>query len=146
MAAGEKVEGHSAGVTWGGVSTELKASSVRLKRASTLKILEKRANCSTEHCELGQLKLENISSHSKLIMLESLDKSVRIWSTETGEVLWTLEQSEIVTSVAFPSDARLIVSGSYLHSIRICSVEDGEVLQTHTGYTDAAHSAVFSDE
>ena len=71
------------------------------------------------------------SPDSKLVASGSHDKTVRLWSAETGAVQQTLEGHEDwVNSVTFSPDSRLVASGSDDDTVRLWSAETGALKQT----------------
>ena len=74
------------------------------------------------------------------------DKSVKLRSTDTGEVVRMLTgHRECVRSVAFSADGKFVVSGSGDMSINIWSTDTaGEVVRTLMGHRDIVRSVAFS--
>ena len=87
------------------------------------------------------------------IVSASFDKTVRVWSAETGELLQTLEgHTTPVFSAAFSPGGENIVSASSDKTVRVWSVETGDSglkkswvpLRTLEGHSDWVTSAAFS--
>ena len=74
-------------------------------------------------------------------------KTVRLWSTGSGELLRTLEgHTSYVNSVAFSPDGQYIVFGSDDKTLRLWSTGSGELLRTLEGHTSSVYSVAFSPD
>ena len=78
----------------------------------------------------------------------SSDETVRIWNSETGQLLSTFNgHSELVYSVAYSSDGSHIVSGSGNKIILVWNVQSGEIVgEPITGHGDWVSSVCFSPD
>ncbi|KAI9333842.1 WD40-repeat-containing domain protein [Obelidium mucronatum] len=77
-----------------------------------------------------------LSQDGKTAVTGSSDRSIKIWSTETGECIQTfLGHTNSVLTVALSHDEKQIVSGSIDQTIKCWSIETGECLQTLVGHT-----------
>jgi WD40 repeat protein len=73
--------------------------------------------------------------------------TVRLWDTVTGAALQTLKgHSGWVTSIAFSSDGKQIVSGSDDEMVRLWDAVTGAALQTLEGYSNRVNSVAFSPD
>ena len=73
----------------------------------------------------------------------SLDKTVKVWNVETGELLHTLEgHSGWVMSVAM--DGSRVVSGSEDKTVKVWNVETGELLHTLEGHSKVVRRVAVS--
>jgi hypothetical protein len=89
------------------------------------------------------------SPDGKRVVSASLDETIRIWNSETGDMaLGPLAgHTGLVYSAMFSPDGRHIVSASRDKTIRIWNSETGEmVLGPLEGHTNAVYSAVFSPD
>ena len=87
------------------------------------------------------------SPDGQYVVSGSSDKTVRLWSVESGELLQTMEgHTSGVRSVAFSPDSQSVVSGSWDKTVRLWSVESGELLQTMKGHTRPVNSVAFSPD
>src|SRR6266545_1672100 len=70
------------------------------------------------------------SQDSKCIVSGSVDKTIRVWDAETGEVVVgpLVGHTESVTSVAFSQDSKCIISGSFDKTIRVWDAETAGVV------------------
>ena len=96
----------------------------------------------------------SFSRDGEYVVSGSNDKSVKIWSSESGEVVRTLNgHTENIFSVSFSPDGKYVVSGSRDKSVKIWSTESGEVVRTLgevvrtlNGHTDDVWSVSFSPD
>ncbi|MDJ0581561.1 hypothetical protein [Crocosphaera sp.] len=80
-------------------------------------------------------------------MDEPTDKTIKVWNSETGELLHTLKgHSSYVTSVAISSDDQRIVSGSLDNTIKVWNIETGQLLRTLEGHSDWVNSVAISKD
>ncbi|KAI9326222.1 WD40-repeat-containing domain protein [Obelidium mucronatum] len=88
-----------------------------------------------------------VSSDGKTVVSGSNDKTVKLWSVETGECIKTLVgHSDWVLSVAISSDGQTVVSGSRDNTVKLWSVETGECIKTLVGHSlNVASVAISSD-
>ena len=76
----------------------------------------------------------------------SLDPTVRLWSTASGEYLATLAHTPNVNSVAFSPQGNILASGSYDDTVLLWDVNTGRRLRTLTGHTGGVYSVSFSPD
>ena len=75
------------------------------------------------------------SPDGQSVVSGSDDKTVRLWSVESGELLQTMEgHTSPVMSVSFSPDGQSVVSGSKDKTVRLWSVESDELLRTMEGH------------
>ena len=86
------------------------------------------------------------SPDGRRIVSASLDTTIRIWNSDTGDlVLGPLKGYNIVSCAVFSPDGRRIVSTSDDRTIRVWNSDTGEmVLGPLQGHTDIVYKAVFS--
>ena len=71
------------------------------------------------------------SPDSKIIAAGSDDKTLRLWSADTGKLLHTLSgHTDDVNSVAFSPDGNIIASASWDSNLRLWNVNMGKLLRT----------------
>ncbi|KAJ6542868.1 quinon protein alcohol dehydrogenase-like superfamily [Mycena capillaripes] len=88
-----------------------------------------------------------ISPTNKVVATSSWDKTVRIWSMNSGELIRVLEGAMIQSwSGAWSSDGELIAAGAGDQRVRIWRVETGELLHTLTGFSQWIRSLAFSPD
>ena len=86
------------------------------------------------------------SNDGKYIVSGSNNGNVKIWSTETGDVVRALTgHTRVVTSVAFSRDGKYVVSGSNDKSVKIWSTKTGDVKWSLTN-TEMVTSVAFSND
>ena len=76
------------------------------------------------------------------------DKTIRVWSMETGKEQAILQDhSQFVKSVAFnPHDSNVLASGSSDRTIKIWDWQQSQPLQTLTGHTNHVNAIAFSPD
>ncbi|EJC99734.1 WD40 repeat-like protein [Fomitiporia mediterranea MF3/22] len=110
---------------------------------------------------MGKVVFDTSARHTELVLSVafspdgsqivsgSVDKSVRLWDANTGEVISSPFEGHghFVNSVAFSPDGKRIVSGSRDESVIIWDVNDGEmVFRLCKGHADRVTSVVFSPD
>jgi WD40 repeat protein len=74
------------------------------------------------------------------------DGAVRLWDMRTGELLLTFQTDEVIQSLAFSPDARLLATGgSYQNNlVRLWSAGSGQLLRSLEGHEHGVTSLSFS--
>lgn len=78
----------------------------------------------------GQVTEAVFSSDKQLLAVSYLDKTIRIWETESGRCTKTLVCTDRISSVAFSPDNSLLASTTKDDTVQLWRVEDGICLQT----------------
>ncbi|KAJ7458387.1 quinon protein alcohol dehydrogenase-like superfamily, partial [Mycena galericulata] len=87
------------------------------------------------------------SPDDKVIATSSWDKTVRIWSMESGETIHILEGATNQSwSGAFSPDGQLVAAGAGDEMVRIWRVDTGELLHTLGGFWGWVRSLSFSPD
>ncbi|BAZ42199.1 protein kinase [Calothrix sp. NIES-4101] len=88
-----------------------------------------------------------IAPDSKTLASASSDRTIKIWTLETGEEIRTLKgHTEAVVKVAFSQDGRTVASGSNDRTIKLWDVETGEAIRTFRGHSDGVTDIAFSPD
>ncbi|ORY32489.1 WD40 repeat-like protein [Rhizoclosmatium globosum] len=86
------------------------------------------------------------SPDGKTVVSGSNDKTVKVWSVETGECVKTIVgHSALVNCVVFLPDSKTVVSGSNDKTIKVWSVETGKCVKTF-GHSGEVYSVAFSPD
>ena len=84
------------------------------------------------------------SPDSQLLASGSEDKTVRLWSINSGKHLKTFTGNEDkVTSVCFSPDGQLLASGNADKTVRLWSINSGKHLKTFVGHIKNVTSVCF---
>ncbi|NEP35367.1 PQQ-binding-like beta-propeller repeat protein, partial [Moorena sp. SIO3B2] len=87
------------------------------------------------------------SPDGKQIISVSGDGTVRLWDTESGQLIHTFEgNTEWVTAIAFSPDGKQILSGSGDGTVRLWDTETGQPLHTLEGHTSSVTEIAFSPD
>jgi WD40 repeat protein len=85
------------------------------------------------------------SPNDKVVATSSWDRTVRIWSMKSGEILHILEGSAGQSwSGAFSPDGELVAAGDKM--VRIWRVDTGELLYTFSGFQGWVRTLAFSPD
>ncbi|KAI0440658.1 vegetative incompatibility protein HET-E-1 [Xylaria telfairii] len=94
---------------------------------------------------VGIVKSLAFSSDGKLIASASSDNTVRLWATNTGDLLQTYRgHNRSVGSVAFSPNNKLIASGSYDKTVRLWAINTDDLLQTLEDHSGSIMSVIVS--
>ncbi|NEP22522.1 caspase family protein, partial [Moorena sp. SIO3I6] len=87
------------------------------------------------------------SPDGKQILSGSDDGTVRLWDTETGQLIHTLEgHTDTVYEIAFSPDGQQILSGSSDNTVRLWDTETGQLIHTLEGHTSLVSDIAFSPD
>ncbi|HAZ47849.1 MAG TPA: hypothetical protein DDW76_32660 [Cyanobacteria bacterium UBA11369] len=87
-----------------------------------------------------------ISPNGKIIASGSGSK-IKLWKSDTGEVLRTLSaHSKSVNAIAISRDGKILASGSDDRTIKLWNVHTGELLRTITGHAHGVTAVAISPD
>ncbi|KAF9415811.1 hypothetical protein BGZ94_010389 [Podila epigama] len=85
-----------------------------------------------------------LGGHQRIVVSASGDRTIKIWSFETGECLRTLEgHTRGIACIQF--EGNLIISGSSDKSIKIWDIARGECIRTLVGHEDLVRTLQFGN-
>jgi len=88
-----------------------------------------------------------ISPDGQIIASGGYDKTVKLWSMNTGELRNTLTgHSEKIESVAISPDGQIVASGSADKTIRMWNLHQGKLLCVLTEHLDTVYTLAFSPD
>lgn len=90
--------------------------------------------------KVGHVKFHPCAEN--VIATSSMDYSVKIWNTKTGEALITLKHPDLVTCFAFNYNGSKLVTTSRDKKLRIWDIRSGEIISEGQGHTGAKPSRV----
>tara|TARA_B110000858_G_scaffold77533_2_gene89892 strand:- start:163 stop:894 length:732 start_codon:yes stop_codon:yes gene_type:complete len=95
----------------------------------------------------GWVHSVSFSPDGSRIVSGSVDKTVRVWDSNTGALIRTLTgHTRPVMSVSFSPDGSRIVSGSSDDTVRVWDSNTGALIRTLTGHTSSVMSVSFSPD
>ncbi len=88
-----------------------------------------------------------LSTDGRLVVSASWDNTVRVWESDTGQCLWTLEDhTDSVRSVSLDASGTRALSGSWDKTLRLWDVENGVCLKVLKGHGNCVTSAHLSSD
>jgi hypothetical protein len=94
------------------------------------------------------------SPDDKILLTASDDRTARLWDTQSGGILATLQDQAPVTNAEFSPDGRLIVTGTKSGTVRLWRLNSGYVAEdrlvseyaTIAGHSQEVNCAAFSPD
>ncbi|MCU0532632.1 MAG: WD40 repeat domain-containing protein [Hydrococcus sp. Prado102] len=106
--------------------------------------VEKRLSLLNKNGHTANVLAVAISQDGKFIASAGKDNTIKVWDSDTGELLYTLRDHRgWVSSIAISSN-NLLVSGSYDKTVKIWNLSNGELLQTYVAHDDIVLAVAIS--
>ena len=84
------------------------------------------------------------SPDARTLASASMDRTVRFWDIETGDLARTLTRRAKIHSVAFSPDGQIVASGNANRSVELWKAETGSSLRSLNLHRSTIHSVAFS--
>lgn len=79
-----------------------------------------------------------LSPDGKVLASSGDDKKIKLWNTETGELIHDLVGHSLnVWSIKINPDGRQLASGSFDKELKLWDIESGKLIRTLSGHTEA---------
>lgn len=86
-----------------------------------------------------------ISPDCQIVASGSYDRTIKLWSLRTGQLIHTLTgHTNRVTCIAISPDGEILASGSEDRTIGLWSLRTGQLLSTLTGHSDKIRHIAFN--
>ena len=95
----------------------------------------------------GAVHAVAVTPDSRQVVSGSLDKTLKIWNIENGQLLRTLVgHMELVDAVAVTPNGRQVVSGSNDKTLKVWDLESGQLLCTLEGHTKSVNAVAVTPD
>ena len=84
------------------------------------------------------------SPDARTLASASMDRTVRFWDIETGDLARTLTRHTKIHSVAFSPDGQIVASGNAGRTVKLWKAETGAFLRSLNLHRSTVHSVAFS--
>ncbi|WP_136464910.1 caspase family protein [Flagellimonas onchidii] len=87
------------------------------------------------------------SPDGKLVLTGSADSSAKLWDSETGKLIHSLEgHSNMVHSTTFSPDGKKIATSSWDGTAKLWDTETGEIIYSYEKHSDTLYFVTFSPD
>ncbi len=103
----------------------------------------------TQHTSFtGSVTRMAFSPDSVTLATAHYDGEIRQWNVDTGEMLLAIDTDEVVESIAYSPDSRILASGGSFQNqyVRLWDVSTGALLRTLDGHTNGVTHVLFSPD
>ncbi|HAA54554.1 MAG TPA: hypothetical protein DCE42_07340 [Myxococcales bacterium] len=98
----------------------------------------------TKWNQSGEITHVRFSPDTKWLASANENRVIRVWSTRTGRLVWTLKGHKLaITDLTFSRDSHLLASTSRDRTIRLWSLKKGRLLSVYKGAKGGLFDAMF---
>ncbi len=93
----------------------------------------------------GSILALSVSPDGKTLATAGLDKTIKLWSTQSGKLVRTLKgHKDYVLSVSFGPEGRRLLSGSWDGAIKLWNANTGALIRTINSHDEGVYCVSFS--
>jgi WD40 repeat protein len=96
----------------------------------------------------GAVTKMDFSPNQPVLASGHYDGAIRFWNAQTGEQILLIQSEEVIESIAYSPDGRMIATGGSFQNqlVRLWDAQSGALLRTLEGHTSGVNSLEFSPD